>query len=58
MPFGRRHQTIRDGHILLGILRDRSGVAVQVLTYYGIDVDLLRRQVEQEMAQPAESDTA
>jgi hypothetical protein len=53
-----RHRTIRDGHILLGISRDGSGVAIQVLAYCGLDVDSLRHQVEQEMAQPAGLDTA
>ncbi|MCF8352369.1 MAG: ATP-dependent Clp protease ATP-binding subunit, partial [Bacteroidales bacterium] len=34
-------------HLLLGILRDGEGLAIQVLLYFGIELDKLKRTIEQ-----------
>ena len=40
-----RHKHIADGHILLGLLREGEGLAVQILVGAGVDLDSLRRAV-------------
>jgi ATP-dependent Clp protease ATP-binding subunit ClpA len=39
------HEHIADGHILLGLLLEREGLAVRILVDAGVDLDSLRRDV-------------
>jgi hypothetical protein len=45
-----KHRTIEAEHILLGLLREGQGVAAQVLTKLGPDVDTMRQAVVQHLA--------
>ena len=53
MRFNRRpafqlgHDSISDGHILLGLIRQGDGVAAQVLAGHGADLDCARQRVGQ-----------
>ncbi|GHE29361.1 Clp protease [Streptosporangium violaceochromogenes] len=44
-----RHGSIGDGHMLLGILREREGLAARVLTGANVDLALLRQDVVREL---------
>ena len=39
-------------HVLLGLMREREGVAAQVLMNFGLDVEGLRKKIEKVLAQP------
>ncbi len=39
-------------HLLLGILRDGEGLAIQILLYFGINLDELKRTIEQAIKNP------
>jgi len=43
------HECIGTEHILLGILEEKSGVEIEVLGKYGIDVEKLRKTLEKSM---------
>jgi ATP-dependent Clp protease ATP-binding subunit ClpC len=42
-------------HLLLGIIREGEGLAVQILKYYGLDLNEMRIAIEQTVAKPGES---
>ncbi|WP_431936685.1 Clp protease N-terminal domain-containing protein [Micromonospora sp. RP3T] len=48
-----RHRHIGTEHILLGLLREGDGLAAQVLTEAGVDVDDLRRRVDAALREAA-----
>jgi len=39
-------------HLLLGILREGEGMAVQIMLYFGLDLPLMRKTIEQSIANP------
>ncbi len=39
-------------HLLLGILREGEGVAIQLLMYFGIELDQIKRTIEQAVKNP------
>ncbi|MCK4569568.1 MAG: ATP-dependent Clp protease ATP-binding subunit, partial [Bacteroidales bacterium] len=39
-------------HLLLGILREGEGMAVQIMLYFGLDLQLMRKTVEKSIANP------
>jgi ATP-dependent Clp protease ATP-binding subunit ClpA len=39
-----RHRSIEPGHLLLGIIREREGLAARVLTEAGVDLEEIRRR--------------
>jgi ATP-dependent Clp protease ATP-binding subunit ClpA len=48
-----RHDHIGTEHILLGLLREGEGLAVQILVNRGVDVDALRRRTVAGLKKPA-----
>ena len=40
-------------HLLLGIIREGEGMAIQILTYFGIDMGKIRKEIELAVAKPA-----
>ncbi len=49
---GLGHQHIAPEHLLLGLLREGSGLAVQVLVALGIDLERLRQQTLTQLGRP------
>ena len=45
--------TVTPQHLLLALLHERQGMAAMTLTGLGVDLDVLQRQMEQQMARPA-----
>ena len=41
-------------HLLLGILREGEGMAVQIIVYFGIDLSEMRKSIERMVANPGE----
>ena len=39
-------------HLLLGILREGEGMAVQIMLYFGLDLELMRKTIERSIANP------
>ncbi len=39
-------------HLLLGILREGEGLAVQIMLYFGLDLQLMRKVIEKSIANP------
>jgi ATP-dependent Clp protease ATP-binding subunit ClpC len=39
-------------HILLGILREGEGLAVQLMKYFGMDLNEVRKMIEKAVANP------
>ncbi len=39
-------------HLLLGILREGEGLAIQILLYFGIDIDEIKRTIERAIRRP------
>ncbi|RLD80851.1 MAG: ATP-dependent Clp protease ATP-binding subunit [Bacteroidetes bacterium] len=39
-------------HLLLGILREGEGMAVQIMLYFGLDLPLMRKTIEKSIANP------
>jgi hypothetical protein len=46
------HGCVGTEHILLGLLREREGVAAQVLANFGIEVDCVREEIKRVLIQP------
>jgi len=44
-------------HLLLGILREGEGMAVQIMLYFGLDLDLMRKTIEKSIANPEHNNT-
>jgi ATP-dependent Clp protease ATP-binding subunit ClpC len=44
-------------HLLLGILREGEGLAVQIMLYFGLDLKQLRKTIEQSIANPEKTHT-
>jgi len=44
-------------HLLLGILREGEGMAVQIMLYFGLDLQLMRKTIEKSIANPGNKDT-
>lgn len=44
-------------HLLLGILREGEGMAVQIMLYFGLDLQLMRKTIEKSIANPENKDT-
>ncbi len=44
-----KHNHIADGHILLGLLRERDGLGGRVIAEHGLDFDALRRELIDEL---------
>ena len=42
-------------HLLLGILREGEGLAVQIMIYFGLDLQLMRKTIEMSIANPDKS---
>jgi ATP-dependent Clp protease ATP-binding subunit ClpC len=42
-------------HLLLGILREGEGLAVQIMLYFGLDLNEIRKTIEKSIASPGES---
>jgi ATP-dependent Clp protease ATP-binding subunit ClpC len=42
-------------HLLLGIIREGEGLAVQMMKYFGMDLNDVRRMIEQAIARPGEN---
>jgi ATP-dependent Clp protease ATP-binding subunit ClpC len=42
-------------HILLGILREGEGLAVQMMKYFGMDLIEVRKMIEKAVANPGET---
>jgi ATP-dependent Clp protease ATP-binding subunit ClpC len=42
-------------HLLLGIIREGEGMAVQILTYFGVDLLKIRKDIEMAVAHPIEN---
>ncbi|GAB4320815.1 MAG: ATP-dependent Clp protease ATP-binding subunit [Bacteroidales bacterium] len=40
-------------HLLLGMIREGEGMAIQILNYFGIDLARLRKEIEMAIADPA-----
>ncbi|MEV5411602.1 Clp protease N-terminal domain-containing protein [Thermopolyspora sp. NPDC052614] len=40
-----KHNHIADGHILLGLLRERDGLGGRIIAEHGLDFDALRREI-------------
>ncbi len=49
------HQTISPEHLLLGIINEGSGLAVEILVSLGVDVDDLRQDVIDQVSRPPSS---
>ena len=45
-------------HLLLGILREGEGLAVQIMLYFGLDLPLIRKTVEKSIANPEKTSTS
>jgi ATP-dependent Clp protease ATP-binding subunit ClpC len=41
-------------HLLLGIIREGEGMAIQILTYFGIDLGRIRKEIEMAIAGSSE----
>ncbi len=39
-------------HLLLGIIREGEGMAIQILTYFGVDLSKIRKEIEIAIANP------
>jgi ATP-dependent Clp protease ATP-binding subunit ClpC len=39
-------------HLLLGILREGEGMAVQIMLYFGLDLELMRKTIEKSISNP------
>lgn len=48
-----RHDEIRDGHLLLGMLRDGEGLGPRALVDAGVDLSVLRDEVLRRMSEAA-----
>ncbi|MCK5764578.1 MAG: ATP-dependent Clp protease ATP-binding subunit [Bacteroidales bacterium] len=44
-------------HLLLGILREGEGMAVQIMLYFGLDLPLMRSTIEKSIANPEQNNT-
>lgn len=44
-------------HLLLGILREGEGMAVQIMLYFGLDLQLMRKTIEKSIANPENKDS-
>ncbi|MBE9485403.1 MAG: ATP-dependent Clp protease ATP-binding subunit, partial [Bacteroidetes bacterium] len=44
-------------HLLLGILREGEGMAVQIMLYFGLDLPLMRSTIEKSIASPEQNNT-
>jgi len=44
-------------HLLLGILREGNGMAVQLLSYFGVDFDECKKSIEEAIKEPRHSST-
>ena len=42
-------------HLLLGIIREGEGMAIQILTYFGIDMAKIRKEIELAVAGTTEN---
>ena len=42
-------------HLLLGIIREGEGLAIQILTYFGIDMSKIRKEIEMAVANNTEN---
>ncbi len=42
-------------HLLLGIIREGEGLAVQLMKYFGLDLNDVRKMIEQAVARPGEN---
>ena len=44
-------------HLLLGILREGEGLAVQIMLYFGLDLQMIRKVIEKSIANPEKKNT-
>ena len=44
-------------HLLLGILREGEGLAVQIMLYFGLDLPMIRKVIEKSIANPEKKNT-
>jgi len=44
-------------HLLLGILREGEGLAVQIMLYFGLDLQTIRKVIEKSIANPEKKNT-
>ncbi|WP_062346737.1 Clp protease N-terminal domain-containing protein [Herbidospora yilanensis] len=48
-----KHKAITDGHVLLGVIREGGGLAMQIITEAGISPTRVREALVQELSSPA-----
>ncbi|GLX98935.1 Clp protease N-terminal domain-containing protein [Herbidospora sp. NBRC 101105] len=48
-----KHKAITDGHVLLGLIREGEGLAMQIITEAGISPTRVREALVQELSSPA-----
>ncbi|WP_062442925.1 Clp protease N-terminal domain-containing protein [Herbidospora daliensis] len=48
-----KHKSISDGHVLLGVIREGGGLAMQIIVESGISPDRVREALVQELGSPA-----
>ncbi|GAB1821313.1 Clp protease N-terminal domain-containing protein [Herbidospora sp. RD11066] len=48
-----KHKSISDGHILLGVIRDGGGLAMQIMTEAGLPMTRVREDLVRELGTPA-----
>ncbi|MEY2431965.1 MAG: ATP-dependent Clp protease ATP-binding subunit ClpC [Acidimicrobiaceae bacterium] len=49
-----RHDYVGTEHLLLGVLRETEGIGAEVLVAFGVDVDVVRREIDHRVGQGSE----
>nr|WP_275477789.1 Clp protease N-terminal domain-containing protein [Herbidospora cretacea] len=48
-----KHKSISDGHVLLGVIREGGGLAMQIVVEAGISPERVREALVRELGSPA-----